>query len=418
MATFEEATKRIDERTDDLIDLVREAVAIDTSVPPGRNYPEVIDLLEPRYKALGFETQRVTVPEQLLKIIPWPLQGPRQNLVATKRWPGNTEWCTTYAHMDVVPIEEAWKHDPFACEIVNGLMYGRGVADMKGSMVALILALEVMQELGLKSHYDMVSTLCTDEEVGIYPGIRYLAEEGFVKGHILTLESAGQDPLDPRGASGAIDFIITVHGKSAHSGLNYKGVNAIEQAVIILVELMKLKEAVEKQQSKFPSADPQAPFKVVNPKFNIDMINAGVKSNIVPLVCTLVVNRRTIPEENEEDVIAQVQDAVERGRKRSKALSVDVQHTINYPPVVYGHDNKYMDKRRAAIRAVKGYTELTPSFSGGSNDMSFIQRHLKTDLFVPFGPSRMTSNAHGADENVQVQDLVDTVKQLVHYLAF
>ena len=418
-STFEEACKRVEERRNDVVALLRQAIAVNTVVPPGLNYDKLLDLMEPRYRAMGFSTQRVTVPEEKLKVIPWPIQGPRVNLVATREWPGNTEWVTTYAHMDVVPIEEAWAHDPFAGNIVGDLMYGRGVADMKGSMCALVIALEVMHELGLKCHYNMVSTLCTDEEIGIYPGVRYLAEEGYVKGHVLTLESASQDPLESLGSNGMIDFIVTTKGRSSHSGRNYKGVNAVEALVPVMEELLKLKEVAEKRESAFPEADPDAPSKYLTPKFNLDIIQGGNKSNIVPSTCTLVVNRRFIPEERGEDVIKEFQDAVDRGRARSKALDVDVQVVYAYPSVTYDMDSVYQQKKRAAMRAVKGYTELERSGRGGSNDMSFVQQILHTDQFVMFGPGRMaTSNAHGANESISVQDLLDEVKELVHYLAY
>jgi succinyl-diaminopimelate desuccinylase len=417
--TFEQACALVEARRDDLIALLRQVIAVDTQVPPGRNYDTLLDILEPRYQAMGFTTERVLVPPEKLAVIPWPLEGPRPNLVAVKQWPGNTEWVTSYAHMDVVPIEERWTHDPFAGEIVDGVMYGRGVADMKGSMVALIVALEVMHQLGLPCRYNMVSTLCTDEEVGIYPGIRYLAEQGYLRGHILTLESAGQDPTESYGASGAIDFIVTVQGRSSHSGRNYRGINAVEQLVPIMDELLKLKELVERRESRFPNADPEAPTRQMNAKMSLTMVNGGVKSNIVPATASLVVNRRTIPEESMEDVIQEFQNAVDRGRARGKALGVEVQTTLNYPPVTFNLDSPYAERRRAAMRAVKGYTELARTFGGGSVDIAFVQQVLGTDLIVPFGPGRMaTSNAHGADENIHVQDLVDEVKELVHYLAY
>ena len=74
---FEDASRRVAARTDDLIALVRQAVAVNTVVPPGHNYHTLLDLMEPRYQALGFATQRVEVPPEKLQSIPWPIDGPR-----------------------------------------------------------------------------------------------------------------------------------------------------------------------------------------------------------------------------------------------------------------------------------------------------------------------------------------------------
>ncbi len=416
---FEDASRRVAARTDDLIALVRQAVAVNTVVPPGHNYHTLLDLMEPRYQALGFATQRVEVPPEKLQSIPWPIEGPRPNLVATRESPGASEWVTTYAHMDVVPIEEAWQHDPFAGVIEDGSIYGRGVADMKGSMCALVIALEVLHELGIPCRYHVASTLCTDEEIGIYPGVRYLAEQGYIKGHILSLETASQDPVENVCSNGMVDFVITTHGRSAHSGWNYLGVNAVEEMVPILNELLALKAIVERRESRFPIADPQAPSPWLTPKLNLNIINGGNKSNIVPSSCRLVVNRRFTPEEEPEEVIRELQAAVARGKAHSRALEVDVQAVLAYPAVTYDMESVYQERKRAAMRAVKGFDRFQRTASSASNDMSFIQQSLGTDKFVMFSPSRLgRSNAHGANEHVLVQDLVDEVKELVHYLAF
>src|SRR6185312_8730041 len=112
---------------------------------------------------------------------------------------------------------------------------------------------------------------------------------------------------------------------------NYLGVNALEEAVPVMVELLALKQQVEERRSALPLAPaPGAPSNL-RPMFNIDIITSGVKSNIVPATCTLVINRRFIPEESVEEVRAEIQEAVDRGAEKSRALGVDTLFTENYP---------------------------------------------------------------------------------------
>lgn len=118
------------EQTEDyLVDLLQKIVAIDTSVPPGENYAKLIDAVEPEFKRFGFETERVTLPEDKVAQMPWPLSGPRVNLVADLRT--DKPKASAYAHMDVVPIDDPWTRDPFGGEVVDGKLCGRGTVDMK-----------------------------------------------------------------------------------------------------------------------------------------------------------------------------------------------------------------------------------------------------------------------------------------------
>lgn len=417
--TIQQAFALIEAKQDKTLERIRRVIGVNTVVPPGENYDVLVDYLEPQFQALGFKTERVTVPPAKVAQIPLPLKGPRVNLVAS-RVTGKPEAVTIYAHMDVVPIEEGWKHDPFGAELDNGRIYGRGTADMKGTIASLLTALEVMHELNIEPRYDIHCILCTDEEIGVYPGAKYLAEQGYVKGHILCMEGT-QEPREALASAGNVDFVITTIGKSCHSGRNYTGVNALEEMIPILNELMTLKREVEQRESSVPGdPHPQARTRMMNPMFNLDIIQAGVKSNIVPSSCAVTVNRRFIPEETYESVIGEVMDAIERGQQQSKALEVKVQVVKVYPSAKYDADSVYAKRMREAYKLAHGYKDedFFRAGGGGSTDMADIAIICNTDKFVRCGMGRMAeSNAHGADESIRLSDLLAHTKELVWYLA-
>ena len=416
---LKEAFALADEKRDELIRLLRGIVSIDTCVPPGRNYDVLVDYLEPKFIELGFETERVIIPEEKIRKIPLPLEGPRVNLVATKNV--NKPPVSIYAHMDTVPIEQKWSVDPFAGVVKDGKIYGRGVLDMKGSIAALLAALQIIQELDLELSYSPVCLMCTDEEIGVYPGILHLALQGYVKGHILCLELGSQEAIVPAGALGKVDVTITVTGRSCHSGMSYLGINAVEEIVPILEELIKLKREVEKRESRIPAFPiPEAPSKQLVPRFNINIIRGGVKSNIVPSECTVVIDRRYIIEEKFEDIVAEIEGAVERGRKRSKAIDVKTDYLHVYPALEIDPNSVYVRKMREALKAVKGYKDEDFVVGGisASTDMAFVAQVLKTDKFACIGPFRADNkSAHGADEYVNINDLISMVKELIYYLT-
>jgi succinyl-diaminopimelate desuccinylase len=412
------AFRLIDQKQASTIECLQGILKIPTVTPPGSNYTELVDLLEPQFQALGMQTRRVVVPADLIAKVPLPLEGPRVNLVAS--WvTGQPEAVTIYAHMDVVPPGEGWTHDPYGGEVQYGRIYGRGSADMKGNIAPVLTALAVMRELGIKPRYDMHVVLCTDEEIGGYAGVRYLAEQGYVKGHILCMEES-QEPNCLIGAAGALDVTVTTLGKQCHSGMNFMGVNAIEAMVPILEELMALKQVVESRQSKIPLI-PMGPGTPTTwfPMLNLDVLHAGSKSNIVPSSCTLVVNRRVIPEESRTEAADEICAAVERGRQRSKALDVRVVVMPTYPPMYSNPDTPHSRRMREAYRLVAGFRDedFVTGAAGGSTDMGDVQEVLGIDDIVFCGCGSNDSNVHGPDEFVNVRDVMNFAKELVWYLA-
>jgi succinyl-diaminopimelate desuccinylase len=384
----------------------------------------MVQYLEPHFHHLDFQTERVIVPHVALEQIPLPLEGPRVNLVARQN-NDQPETVTIYAHMDVVPIEAPWTKDPFNAILEDGKLYGRGAIDMKGSIAAMLVAFEVMQELNLRSKFNIVCTLCTDEEIGMYPGIYHLAKEGHVQGHVINIELGGQMPLVIAGVAGNVDVTVTTKGRSCHSGMNFMGVNAIEAMIPILVELHSLKEEVEKRESSIPVIpllqSLGAPSDKVTPMFNIDVIQGGTKSNIVPAECKVVINRRYIPEESYEQVVKEIEDAIERGKTKSKALSVETTFTHSYRPFNADISSEFALKMREALKAVHNYQdeEFILGGAAASTDMGFIPQACDVEHIIGMGAASFDNlSAHKPDEWVRVDDLVNMTKQLVHYLCF
>jgi succinyl-diaminopimelate desuccinylase len=421
--SVEQVFKAVEQKRERIITLLRDLIKIPTVVPPGNNYSDLVDFAEPLFKNLGFTTERVIVPDEHIKAIPYPLEGPRINLVATREH-GKKEAVTIYAHMDVVPIEEPWTKDPFAGIVENGKLYGRGACDMKSGIAGMLVAFEVMKELNLTPHFNLICTLCTDEEIGVYPGIYHLAKEGYVKGHILNTELGTQLPIIMAGVAGMVDVTIRTKGRSCHSGMNFLGINAVEEMVPILVELLKLKKEVEKRESKVPLIPALrglgAPSDQMTPMFNLDIIRGGNKANIVPSECELLINRRYIPEEHYEDIVEEIRAAIERGQANSKALDVEAAFTHANYPFKADTENQYSQKMREALKAVHGYQDSDFVYGGasGSTDMGFVAHALNTDKFIGVGAITLDNiSAHQPDEWVRIDDLLNMTKQLVHYLA-
>ncbi len=407
----------------EIVDFIDQLVRVNTTVPPGDCYGEFIGVVSPRLEKLGFQLQVVVVPDELIKTAFPPLTGPRPNLVAMKDY-GMDHTITFYGHMDVVPApdeeNERWRTNPFQAILKGKRIFGRGVADMKGSIATLIIVLELLQKLKLKPKYNLRIVLCTDEEIGGKPGVCYLAENGFVQGTIYCMDGIMWDKFVV-GALGDALVEITTTGTSCHSGMNYLGINAIDAMVPILDELLILRKQVEARRSKIPGiARPETPTeRVMSPMFNLSVIKGGIKSNIVPGTCQLVIDRRMIPEEKVEDVRQEILDAVNRGKARSIAKEVKFDFHDCFAPLITDPNTPSAKRLQRVIRIVSKIKAETLQQLAlpASTDMGFLNEILKTKDILMRGIGNASSNAHGVNEVVSLSDIYTFMKEVLLFLC-
>ncbi|MDD1736298.1 MAG: M20/M25/M40 family metallo-hydrolase, partial [Methanothrix sp.] len=237
----------------DLLDLLKKIIGFKTIAPPGSNYRDIVDWLVPVFQDMGFATRKLVMPQEVFasRCQDSRLEGDRFNLKADMDV-GKEKTLVIYAHLDVVPAEGAWDTDPFQAMQKEGRIYGRGVSDCKGSIAALIAALRSLLKTG-RPRYNLSVILTTDEEVGGYSGLCYLTDLGEVIGDMMLCMDGFCDDV-VLGSNGIITWEATVHGRSAHSGSSFLGINAVERSIPVLEALMALKKEVQSRRSAVPSS--------------------------------------------------------------------------------------------------------------------------------------------------------------------
>lgn len=398
-----------------LIDIIR----IDTTVPPGNNYLQMVEYLQPLLEGAGMRCERVTVPEERWRKLPLQLEGERVNLVATMST--GKPPLSIYAHLDVVPAGTGWTVEPFSGVVKDGVVFGRGAIDMKGTIPPVVVALEIINKLDLKPRFEPRLLLCTDEEIGIDPGVLYLAEKGYFEAPILHLEGGAQGPVMFAANDGWLGAFVKSVGREAHSGMSFMGINAFEEAIPVIEELMKLKRAVEERQSVYPALPlPDVPSPQLTPALNLNIVKAGEKLNVLPGLCEIEIDRRFIPEEDVDDVMREIEEAVERGRRRSRA-SFDVEFQTFYLTHRIDTRSEHVSRWCEGVRKVLGYPddlEFLFTGMGGATDMSFVGNFLKTDQFIGTSVADPEHrNAHGPDECVPIANLVHLCQELLYFLV-
>jgi succinyl-diaminopimelate desuccinylase len=412
MGELQVALDYVERHGDELIGELDALLRFDTSMPPGRNYPAIVEHLEGRLGPLGFSFERVEVPEKLWRSEHHPLCGSRTNLIATR--PRGLPELSVYAHLDTVPPGDNWDFDPFTATVDGDHVYGRGASDMKGGIASLIVALRAAHAAQLALRFDPVLLLCTDEEGGTYPGIRYLAEQGYIAGHLLCLDGHAEPRLWA-GCCGLIDFRIMVKGRAGHSGATEGTINAIEEAVPILVALGNLKDAVEGRRSGMP-APPGSSSPYVGARLNLTMARGGVKTTSIPDTFDLHVNRRYLPEESFSKVVSELESTARRAAEGGRC-EVLTAVTAHLPPVRNPIGPNW-SRWQACLAAGFGYApeEFVLYGASSSSDMGWVQATGTQEILLG-GVARSSNNIHGPNERVALRDLQGLARALLKYLS-
>ncbi len=404
----------VDSHKKDLVDLTCRLVNIDTTVPPGRNYPKIAQLLAGELKDLGVTPSVGYIPEATLKRRVSPevgLRGPRPNVHATLKGEKDGPRIVLNGHVDVVPAQtEGWSSDPFKPVIRNGMIFGRGAADMKGSDAAMVYSLKALVETGARFNGSITPTFTTDEEVGGYTGVNYLIDKNVITRDVDYCLSMDSNIEAVNIASlGDTELLITVRGKAAHSGRGWIGTNAIEYAATLVERLKLLGREVAKRKSKILT-EPIYGNSRLRPGLYVTMVKGGTKGNIIPDSCEVLVDRRFIPEENREQVQREIGRVVKEF-SRETGVKALVKPILGYDPMLTDPNHRLVRVVRKAARKVLK-RDAPPRGTQGSTDMAAVSR-----MGVPvavLGTTRADSNIHGVDEHVRINDLVSVTKIFAH----
>lgn len=385
-------------------------LACDTSFPPGSGYDAFADLVAPWLDGLGFACRRVQVPEPL-----WMApgaHGARTNLLA--RRVSGLPVCSMYFHVDTVPPGDGWTRPPLACTRDGDRLYGRGAADMKGAVAAVLAALRAAAVSGLSLAYDPALLLCTDEEGGLYPGIRYLAEQRLVEGHLLSFNGRAA-PRVWAGCFGSMDLQVSVMGRSAHSGeAGAGGVNAIEAALPALNALAALKRRVELRESALPPPPGAGPLTA---RLNVTAAHGGDKGSSLPGRFDILVNRRYGPEEDAGAVQAEIEGVVAAALAGGPALGWSVAVLGHLAPVS-DPGGPHWPRWQQALSAGFGFAPDSFAAYGAtsSSDMGWVQRAGVREILLG-GLGRADRRIHAADEFTTLGDITALARSVLAYLA-
>lgn len=314
--------------------------------------------------------------------------GERPSVVARLKG-GDGPTLTYCSHIDVVPAgnPSLWSHPPFGGVIDGGQMFGRGTCDAKGPCAAAIEAVRILHAAGAPLGGALELALVADEESGGFKGAAPLVESGAVKPDIAIIGEPTSLRV-VRAQRGIAWLTLTTKGVAAHGSAPERGVNAIKHIAEIILHL----------EETLPDIDHHL---LGRPTINVGTVQGGEKVNIIPASASIEVDRRTVPGETYESMLATLQRAIERARERFPEIDATIDVHSSGDPFEVDAEARVVTEAVTAVSEVTGAPAEVVGFRGAS-DARFMAES-GADVIV-LGPGDIKV-AHTARESIDLAEL-------------
>ncbi len=428
----------IDEHKEEYIEFLRDLIQSDSYNPPG-NEKTVAVKIESYLKEAG------------LKSSIFPFGKNRANLVASLNDNFEEKNLLYNGHMDVVPpgSEDEWNYPPLSASIKKRRIFGRGAADMKGGLAAMVIALSVLKKLNLDFSGNLTLAAVADEETGGKLGTKWLLDNGHQPkkcDFVVVGEATWLKPLPNLilvGEKGRVVVKIVTNGISGHASIPLMGKNAIYMMGDFIQNLDKLEEYIPKIEPPisldglkgllldvFPSTEILEKILTEQPLLknmlhsltsftkSLTMINGGIKSNVVPDRCESVIDFRLLLGQTTEMVLTALRKLADNlGYKVKNEPSGAPEEIFVYFEVIAESEASYwknwkdseaLNNLKEIVNKIYNRKPVFLLFPAGA-DTSFYRNNGYCPATVLFGPGN-AGTAHSVNENIEIQDFIKAIK--------
>lgn len=364
----------------EVVKLTQELVKIPSENPVGTE-ETISDFIFNWFKELNLDVTREEV------------EPGRYNIVAKLLGNDKEPNLLYIAHMDTVSAGEGWTYGPFSAKIVNGKLYGRGSADMKGGVAAAMVAFKRIALRKEKPKRSFIFIASVDEEGIEMKGALAAIDRGWAKKSSYVIATEPTRLAVMLAHKGVLWYEIISHGKASHAGNPQLGVDANHAMAEILSALKKI-------VNELPYNDNL----VGKPTVSIGKISGGVKTNIVSSECRAEIDLRIVVPMTIAKSKQIIEKAVNEGIKNVPGASATFRLFNNErPPIKAAEDSPLV---AAVAESVKKVTNKDPEFKGlpGYTDASIIGARTGCPHCISFGPANM-AQAHSIDEYAPIEQL-------------
>ncbi|HIC79360.1 MAG TPA: succinyl-diaminopimelate desuccinylase [Kiloniellaceae bacterium] len=298
-------------------------------------------------------------------------------------------------HTDVVPVgnPDDWSVDPFAAEVRDGRLYGRGAVDMKGSIAAFVAAVSGFLAEGGTPKGSLSLLITCDEEGEAINGtrkvLRWLGEQGETLDSCLVGEPTSNETLADMvkiGRRGSLNARLLVYGTQGHTAYPHLADNPLHNLAVMLSALVG--EPLDGGNAHFPPSSLQVT--------SVDVGNEA--TNVIPAVAEARFNVRFNDLHDSAAVERWIRERLDRAMDFSRGATYEMAIRVSgesflCPP------GPWSDLVSEAVQEVTGKAPELGT-SGGTSDARFIKDHCTVAEL-----GLLNATAHKVDENVSLEDL-------------
>lgn len=412
---LESLLKQVDERQNELILLLEKLIRYKTPAPPARNTEEAQQFVASFLEERGFTIDK------------WDIYPGDPNVVGVKKGVSSEQYKSLIinGHIDVAEVneDEDWELDPFTPIVRDGVIIGRGAADMKGGLAGALFAIQLLHEAGIELPGDLTFQSVIGEEVG-EAGTLACCQRGYSADFAVVVDTS---ELQIQGQGGVITGWITVKSKQTyhdatrksmiHAGGKLFAASAIEKMAKIIEGLQELERhwAVMKN---YPGYDPGT--NTINPA----VIEGGRHAAFIADECRLWITVHFYPNETYEQVAKEIEEHI------LQVAQGDIWLRENPPTFEWGGSSMIEDRgeifpslevdpSHPAVQTLldshemvlhtKGKVTVSPTVTDGG---------WFGDAGIPaaiYGPGDLR-NAHSVNEQLSIEQLIQFTKVMVRFI--
>jgi acetylornithine deacetylase/succinyl-diaminopimelate desuccinylase-like protein len=412
------------------VEHLRAMLRLDTTNPPG-NEMLAVDYLAAALQRAGIESTIVAMT---------PGRG---NLVARLKGSGQSEPLLLYGHMDVVPVEpEKWRHPPFAGDLAEGMVWGRGAIDMKGMLVQSLMVMLLLKQEGVRLKRDLIFAATADEEVD-GAGIKQLVVQapeliragwGITETGGFPMYVAGRRLYPVKTAEkGTLWLTVRAHGRPGHASMPPID-NPVARLSAALARLArrdlrfaltehsagylralgkvvggelgsavaKVKDTRDTRRVMRRLGDPQLAghlYAVLHNTAVPTVVRAGQKTNVIPSEAEAKIDCRSLPGVSGDQLLEEV--------KAILGAKIEISVDDSSPPLEVSTKTPLYEILGATLRAHDREAIVTPYMMGGATDAKHIaslgvQTYGFSPLFLEPGEP-YSELVHAHDERIPVR---------------
>lgn len=366
---------------DETIELLQQMVGFKTVNEPGDELP-LAKFIKEKLDEIGIEA------------VVDDLGNNRGNVIGILKGSGEKETLLFNGHLDTVPPGDIeWDHSPYSGAVVDGKIYGRGTADMKGGLAAMLMALKAVKNARWKLKGDFVYTGTAGEEIDSIGAVKFVKDGGLDGVGAIIIGEPSSNGINIA-EKGAFWVEISTYGKTAHGAFPENGINAVVHMNALLSELISYKFKYTENET------------LGHPTMNISTIKGGVKTNVVPDKCSITIDMRTVPGMVHKEIVKDFEKIIEKLAGEIKGFKADVKILNDRAAVETKSDHPFVKLAEETVKE-----EFNKDVKGQG-----VNFYTDASIFLPakqipcifYGPGD-AGMAHQPNENITIESLMEAV---------